>query len=330
MKKILLTLGLLSGTLSLLQAQEIIYALPQTTLVIHIEVCQEHFYAGPYAAYAKNLLNMDVRQNDAVTSTLVQAVLDPRIEADPAAWYTCDTENALLKLSAQGLIAFRDTAEIQPRQWRFANPAHKDYTRRGLTGPDKEVTQIEYKKVQTDTAEIIVPVEHKMLEKKSLEDKATEAADMILSLREERRNIVTGNTDANYAGEAMATAIQELDRMEKEYLSLFCGYTVRRNFTASFDVTPSPAERVQRYVAFRLTDDGAVREGPKGKPYYLELEPENSSVESLAGKKLKANAIHYRIPVICQVRLTADGHTLLETRLPIYQLGEEAVLYPSK
>ena len=37
--------------------------------------------------------------------------------------------------------------------------------------------------------------------------------------------------------------------------------------------------------------------------------------------------VRYRIPAICKVRLTRDGQRLLETRLPVYQLGTEA-LYP--
>lgn len=332
MKKSLILLALLAAA-PLAQAQDITYALPSTTVSIKVEVRQENFFAGPYAAYAHRLLNMDVQDQDAVTCTLLSAELIPSIEADTQAWYTCEADNAtLLTLSAQGLIAFPDQARAQSVRWRFPVPEKADYTRSGLTSPEKEVTRIEYKTVQTDTALISIPVEHRVLVDKTPEDKAADAAALILSVRQDRLNIASGNTDATYSGAAMGEALKELDGIEKEYLSLFRGYSVTRILTATFDVCPSASDPVQRYLAFRLTDDGPVADGYKGVPYYLELEPETLIIpeESADRRKGKGNPVHYRVPAICKVRLTADGRPLLETRLPIYQLGKELTVNLNK
>jgi hypothetical protein len=173
-------------------------------------------------------------------------------------------------------------------------------------------------------------VEHKAIVAKSLEDKASDAADMILVLRRQRLDIATGNTDATYAGEAMAAALEELDRTEREYLALFRGYTVERTLTAHFEVRPLPSQRVQRYLAFRLTEDGPVSGGQEGTPYYVVLQPEAlASVpegEETERKKGKGAILHYRIPAVCEVRLTEDGMPLCEARIPIYQLGKESTL----
>jgi len=326
MRKTVISLVLALSALTSARAQEIYYALPSTTLTVNVEVRQENFFAGPYARFAYKLLNMDVREEDSVSSTVTRVEVVPSVEADPKAWFSCDAENAtLLSLGTQGLVAFRDKGEAARKQWRFLPPLQADYSRRGITTPEKEETRIAYKIIQTDTAEVNIPVEHKVLVEKTLEDKAADAADMILSVRKDRLNIVSGNTDASYSGEAMGAALKELDRIEEEYMSLFRGYTVVRTYSASFDVRPEADAPVQRYQVFRLTDDGPVSDGVKGEPFYIELEPELPSLpEDADRKKGKTAQIHYRIPAICQLRLTRNGITLLETRVPVYQLGTES------
>lgn len=311
-------------------AQEVTYALPSTTLKVQVEVQQEEFFSGPYASYARKFLNMDVRSRDAVTSTVTAMDIIPTVEADNLALYTCDAENAnLLAMSAQGLVALQNKADADRTAWRFPAPATASFPG-SVTSPAKEETRISYKSVQTEDAVVQVPVEHKVKTAKTLEDKAAEAADMILSVRKDRLNIVSGNTDASYSGEAMGAALRELDRIEQEYMALFQGHTVKTTYTATFDVIPEASQGVQRYVAFRLTDNGPVADGKAGVPYYIELEPEKMNFpEDNAGKKSKAVPLHYRIPAICRVRLTRDGQRLLETRIPVFQLGTETT-FPQK
>ena len=327
MKKLLITSLLALCMLPAAKAQEITYALPNTTLTVKVEVLQESYFAGPYAAYAKKFLNLDVREKDAMRSTVTSVELIPCVEADPSALFTCDAENAnLLALSAQGLIALQDRAEASSLTWRFLPQTHTDFTGT-ITTPEKQETRISYKTVQTDEGTIKVPVEHKVKQAKSLEDKAAEAAEMVLKVRKDRLAIVSGDTDANYAGEAMSAALKELDRIEEEYLALFTGRSVMRTNVAYFDVIPDPELRVHRYQAFRLTDAGPVAEGVKGVPYYLELEPLNMRFPDDASRtKVRVTPIRYRIPAVCNVRLTCDGQRLLEARVPVFQLGVEAFL----
>ena len=329
MKRIIISLAALLFLLSAARAQEVTYALPSTTLTVKVEVQQEDFFAGPYAAYAHKFLNMDVKDQSAVSSSVTAIEIIPRTEADTKALYTCDAENAtLLALSAQGLVALQNRAEAAQTSWRFLPSANAGFPGT-VTSPSKEETRISYKTLQTEESAIQVPVEHKVKQAKSQEDKAAEAAEMILSVRKDRLNIVSGNTDASYSGEAMGAALKELDRIEKEYLALFKGKSVKRHYTVCFDVIPDASQRVQRYLAFRLTDNGPVPDGNKGVPYYLELEPEELQFpddEERNKAKGKAVQIRYRIPAVCNVKLTRDGVRLLETRVPVYQLGQESLL----
>ena len=311
-----------------LQAQEISYALPVTSVTVKVEVRQESFFAGPYAAYAKKMLNISVQDKDQVSAVVTAVELIPHVEADTDAWYTCEAESApLLALSAQGLISLG--GQTARSDWRFLPGLSADFTGKGLTAPQREETRVEYRNVVTDTAIVRVPVEHKMLVDKTLEEKAQEAAKMILSVREERLNIATGNTDANYSGEALQAALQELERTEQEYMALFRGYSVVRNLTSSYEVLPSAGSKEFRYLVFRLTDQGPVNAGVKGVPYYLELFPEGKLPDENSDRR-KGKALRYRIPRVCRVVLSENNTPLVSTRIPFYQLGRESTLYITK
>ena len=328
MKRLLVIASCLVLGISL-QAQELYYALPRTTFTLEVQARQESFFAGPYAAFAHRLLNMDVREDDEVSTEIVSARLIPQVEADPSAWYTTEQDNAsLLTLSAQGLVSFADKAEGETVAWRFPAKARAHFNGALITDTEKPSTIIEFEAVQTDTGMVNVPIEHKILVEKTLEDKASDAADMILNLRKERMNIITGNTDANFYGNSMEIALRELDRIEKEYMALFEGYTIKRSYTATFDVIPQKG--AGKYLAFRLTDNGPVPDGQKGVPYYIELEPEEMTLPEEGKSKGKATPIRYRIPAICRVKLTRDGIRLTESRIPVYQMGTEACLVQYK
>lgn len=307
-------------------AQEVAYALPRTSFTIEVQAVQEHFFAGPYAEFAQKLLNMKVSSDDAVSTTLTSAVIKPRIEADPSAWLTCEADNAALaSLAAQGLIVYSGAVQ-KGGEWLFPTQSKPSFNGALTTDPEKTVTEIVFREVQTDTGMVTVPVEQKILVEKTLEDKATAAAEMVLQLRKDRLDIVTGNTDASYYGNSMEIALAEISRMEKEYMALFEGYTVKKGLKASFDVTPLAGDHVYKYLAFRLRNDGFTENGVKGVPYYLELEPEllpKQTEDPSAQKKGRVNVIKYRIPAITKVTLTCDGLPVASARVPVYQLGNE-------
>ena len=321
--------GLLLAVPALAQAQTVTYSLPQTTVTVEVDAVQESFFAGPYAPFAKRFLGIDVREEDGSRSYVKEVRLVTRVEADPQARFSVDTKGAedrFLVLSSQGLVSFQDKLEAGDLVWRFNPQPEADFGTRGVTSQTKTETRTIWKEVETDTAFVRVPVEEAYQVQKTPEMKAQEAADMVLKARRERFNISTGNTDATFSGEALGAAIAELDRVEKEYLTLFTGYTVSREQSGSFDIVPSASARKQQYAAFRLNGkEGIVHDGP-GTVYYLEFEPVEVSDGQAAVRDSK-NVVHYRIPAVCNVRLTTGGRTLFESRIPVYQLGLEA-LYP--
>lgn len=313
-------LGLLSGLV--LQAQESTYSLPSTTFVVEVDAVQEYFFAGPYAAFAPKMLGFSAPEEDAVSARVTRVALQPCVEADLSARYPVEAGlEYLLNLSSQGLVCFRDTLEAEALRWRFSPLPSRDWSDKGLTGSDVLRTETTVEMVQVDTGFVQMPVSRKVPDTKTLEEKAAEAAEIILSVRQERRNIAMGHTDATFSGEALHSALEELSRIEEEYLALFRGYKVERPLHGVFDVRPSADERVQRYVAFLLSDTDGLKTEGRGTPFYLEIEAETHPETLDAGGRRRT--LRYREPAICTVRLTQDGRDLLVTRAPVYQLGAE-------
>ena len=148
---------------------------------------------------------------------------------------------------------------------------------------------------------------------------------MIFELRRTRVQIVTGDTDASFSGEAMAAALEEIDRLEKEYTSLFVGYSDFQTQKFNFDVIPQKGTNM--YIAFRLSDTEGLlpAEAASGRPYVLNVTAAESLAPAAASKS--KTAVRYRIPAVCTVKLMDGATALFQTRVPVYQFGTEAA-YP--
>ncbi len=307
------------------------YSLPSTTVVVEVEAVQEKFFAGPYARYAEKYLGIKARQKDETTYQLTEINLKPLVEADQNRRYSIPVKKSVvdatfLKLSSQGLISMADGTFGDATVWRFPKSGKGDFAERGVSSNLKSEAATLYRNKKDESAYNRIAVQQNMVVEKTLEQKAAEAAEMIVRLREQRLQIVTGDTDATYSGEAMGAAIEEMTRLEKEYMSLFVGYSDFQNQKMSFDITPSPERESQMYVAFRISDTSGLvpADNLSGKPVVMEIIPQNVADPQVKEEvKSKAQLVHFLIPAICTVRIKDGSDILIQSRMPIYQLGRE-------
>ena len=312
-------------------AGSVSYALPQTTIVLEVEAEHEYFYAGPYARFAKKYLGVDAEVEDRTTCRLTCVKMTPTVEADQGARYYVNAGKGVptfLSLSSQGLIAVSDGNFGEASLWRFPSQAGSDFAGKGLNSNLTSEAATLYRGVRDAASFNKVGVQQNMVVQKSLEQRAQEAAATIFDLRKKRIQIVTGDTDATYSGEAMGSALSEIAALEKEYMSMFVGYSEFRTQTMKCDVVPSKDNKSQKYIAFRLSDaDGVVAaDNVSGSPYILELEPQ--PIGEAAGRAAVAKGEYavYRVPAICSVRLTDGVNPILQDRIAVYQLGVECYL----
>ena len=306
------------------------YSLPTTALVLDVEAVQESFYAGPYAKYAEKYLGIKARQKDEVKWEVTKLTLTPMVEADLNRRYTLAVKKgapdlSFLKLTSAGLVSFADGGFGSAHTWRFPTSASGDFSDRGVSSNLKSEATTLYRGERKETAYSRVSVQQNMVVEKSLEQKAAEAARTIVRLRDQRLQIVTGDTDATYSGEAMGAAVSELTRLEEEYMSLFIGYSDYQTQNMTFDVVPAADRESQMYMAFRISDAAGLvpADNLSGRPVVLEVVPQAiAEIEKTDSKAAsKVPDVKYLIPAICTVKIK-DGSTLLmQSRVPVYQLG---------
>ena len=107
-------------------------------------------------------------------------------------------------------------------------------------------------------------------------------------------------------------------------MSMFVGYSDLQTQRMNYEIIPVPGAQ-QRYVAFRLSDSAGLvsADNVSGKPYLLELQPQEIAA-AVGGSGAKGNLAHYRVPAVCTVKLGDGVNVLLQTRIPVYQLGVES------
>ena len=312
------------------------YSLPSTTITLDVEAVQEKFYAGPYAKYAEKYLGIKARQKDETTFQITEICMVPLLEADQSRRYTVNVKKGqidatFLKLSASGLVSFSDANFGDASVWRFPTETQGDFSGKGVSSNLTSEATTLYRNSKTESAYNRVAVQQSMVVEKSPEQKAAETAAMILKLRQQRLQIVTGDTDATYSGEAMGAAIEEITRLEKEYMTLFVGYSDFQQQKMRFDVIPQQGLESQMYVAFRLSDAAGLvpADNLSGKPIVMEIVPQTFADPQVSSAMLgsaKDVQVYYRIPAICTVKIMDGANLLLQSRMPIYQLGKESSL----
>lgn len=327
----------------------VVYSLPLTTLRLDVEAVCETYTPGPYCQWAKKYLGIDVPQEASTSYTLSRIRMTPYLEADRSCSYVVNLDGMLgeaspasfFEFSSQGLLLLSDENKGNVNSWRFPSMAPGSGTLASEATANLTSTETTlYRSVRTEGGGYDrVAVRQSQVVEKSTEKKAQEAASMILSLRENRLNIITGNTDATFSGDALRAAVEEIGRLEEEYMRLFTGTVSSSVQAMSFDVVPASGPEEELTMAFRISDSHGLLppDDITGRPVVMEIVPEDAEdfySEQVVGEveaakprakheaALRGN-IYYRVPAICSVRIVDGQNLILKSRIPVYQKGQD-------
>lgn len=156
---------------------------------------------------------------------------------------------------------------------------------------------------------------------KGAEEMAREAANTIFKLRRTRLDLVMGEIGENVYGGGLVAALDEITRLEDEYLALFLGKQSVETIERVFDVIPEAGK--MSYIVCRYSQSGGfLHEGDlSGSPVVLTLTPENRVGGATVRVDSKRAANIYRVADWVGCRVTDSGVELTAARIPIYQFG---------
>ena len=153
---------------------------------------------------------------------------------------------------------------------------------------------------------------------RSTEAAAREAAEQILSLRRTRLDLITGEFGEGVFGAGLQSALEEISRLEREYLELFYG---KRSITTLAErfILPVNSEQPSTVIARFSAESGIVaKDDLSGDIILVKITPsEMSSPQS----ELKGT-VAYRYANNAEVIVALGGEVLARNILPLYEFGE--------
>ena len=247
------------------------YALPTTTLKMTVSVSKVQDVRGYFADYAESLLGLtNIIQQNRTYYTLNSVDVDPVATPDESKIYCAYTSNAdIAKLWQEESRTATDVLAAAPLNTYtihtatlpdfFKNYADISYTQQSEAFVDTKII---------DGVVTQVPASHTKTVSKSFESKAREAADAIMKSRKDQYNLVAGEQETPYSGEALQTMLAELKAWENNYMSLFTGISIADTITYVFYVTPESLNPVTAFY-FDATKGLSQDKGAEADAYKL-------------------------------------------------------------
>ena len=317
----------------ILKDGSMVYGLPRTTFTIVVEMERSIEIPGPYAKYAADLLGLNnVIQNENEYWSVEGITVKSNAELDPSEFYVIESntlfQTNVLTLKKEGLILDLNPEMINSDDNKTGlSKSEIDLFRSFDLGSD-EYFQLQrdtaFKRVNVDSSFIRIPY---IVEKKkmlSVEQLAEKAAKRLMEMRDGKHLILTGEATVFPQNEA---AINEMNRLEKQYTELFTGKIIKEKRTFTCNIIPAKDMVGKKVTLFQFSE--VTGPGKSGKPVVAEFIPEqktkdltilNKSKTESKGKKY--DKLFYRVPDVVDFKISLGNELLFNSRRLIYQFGQ--------
>jgi hypothetical protein len=315
----------------------LVYALPLTVVDISLETERIVEKPGPYARFAEDMLGLNnVIRSEAEHWEIKGITISTHQELDPSGFYAIEASPVfrtnIIAMKREGLI-LDINPEIYNTGKTIDQPDNKDINKSGAydLGSDeyfKTKNDTVYKLLNVDTAFIRVPYLVEKKQKLSIDQLAEKAAARLMELRDGKHSILTGEANVFPQNEA---AINEINRLEKEYTELFTGKNLKERRVFNYQVIPEKSQAGNKIVlcGFSQTSGPVISSGKGETQVIVEFLPESrtKAIELISKKqqsssKSKYDRLFYRVPEVADIRVTYGNNAINTSRQLIYQLGE--------
>jgi hypothetical protein len=321
----------------------IIYSLPRNIVKVKLEIVKTENFRGPYAAFSSKLLGLTgIIEENSVNYEIGNVELSSLAEADPDQMYfveldakSKDAGSLMITLSDEGFISgFADITSLEKEVRNAINTG--DFNSENLKPFRDLLKPVLIEKVDTIVRRISIDtttVEEKVLKRsiseKLPEQQAREVADLIYRIQDSKFSLVTGYQEVNYSRESLEFMLEQLNKLESEYLALFKGTNKISRQVYTYYVTPQATRdgTLETICRFSKTRGLSDKSTSIGESVSLVITPlnRNTRLEEFVKQRdqvaKKMRGFYYRIPEKSQVTLRAGGVAVAETQMLISQMG---------
>ncbi len=338
---------------SLTKKSGFFYNLPKTVVTVDIAVDKIYKIKGPYSAYADKFLGLkSVIQTNSTYFEISDIKLNSYSMPDADQYYFVETgkgfKNTIplqFQLTEAGYMVGVNNLDIEFNEQSTDNTgvntmADGDDINANFSINYNLIEKIDtiIQKVTLDTAIIEKKTLQKIMVEKTLEQKAKEAADFIMSVKESRYNLLNGQNEVPYSKEAIAFMIEELDKTEQEYLSLFIGKTATQSFHYYYTYCPKNSGLDSAKLLGRFSVSEGVLDSTRfiGKDIVIAFAPSKDTeyvgkfITDNINPKQKKHSFVYRIPEYAEVVVKVNNEEFTKSQFIINQFGYIAEMPYSK
>ncbi len=153
------------------------------------------------------------------------------------------------------------------------------------------------------------------------EEAAANAANEIFRLRKLRTEILSGELGEGLYGGGLQAALNDFDRLEREYTELFMGRTVKSSERKSFPVSIASGE--QRYILCRLSQgEGIVDDSDlSAEPILLQITPSGSAKIVAPAADEKSEIRKFRVADMVKCELLLGTKLLTQSTMSLFEFG---------
>ncbi|HPF00304.1 MAG TPA: DUF4831 family protein [Bacteroidales bacterium] len=327
-----------------LKKEGVFYYLPETRLVVDITVKETHYLKGPFSQYSAKFTGIsNVITENKTEYSIVGIALNSFSVPDKSKLFYIETkrlkekEPFLLSVNEDGcIVSFNNPSdagfEAADKSLLVENDRASQSMNVGFehfaTGNTQVKTDTIIEKIILDTITIEKQIlQHSIIEK-SLEDKAKDAADYIRLISENKMNLISGYQEVDYDETTFRSMLDELNKMQQEYLTLFTGKTVE--YITHYRIVIDPEKPVDNDFIFSFYQTEGVAEIEDSlftdNMYYYQIMPEERTeavVAAVSNTKRSANAgLAYNVPEKCFFIIrNGNGEVVLMEKVSVCQLG---------
>lgn len=304
----------------------IYYNLPRNVIRLDFTVECVHEIKGKYSNFAKELLetNNYIKEDD-VKYYIKDVAVDVLTETDSEMIFYISTDE---KSKDNIELSMRFTSEGNIQSFGIKDD------RRDL---DSENVSFENRLAQQNTNPdfVYLPLrdDEEDEDGNSTDDKMSEK-EIAQSIVEEIKKIrlayfdlISGYQEVNY-GNTITYMLEELKKMEKEYLALFVGKVERNDNVKTFYIIPE--EGTNNYSVAKFSDKEGFNSKTGDNVRITLQEMSSSNVKGISEDVIKNttynNKMVYREPAYVNMKLMKGDEILIDNRIQISQLGDFILL----